>query len=132
MGFNAIWVVFHLIYFGIYYSKYSSLFHKLRRLDVLEKTELHEQESIDFQREVTWVKIKKLQRISFLPVLGIASLHLVVFYFCWEWEIFTLYYLSSIYILTGALIFIFLANKTQGSKVLRGGPDSGFGLGPRI
>lgn len=132
MGFNALWVVFHLIYFGIYYSKYSSCFHKLRRLNVLKKTERYEREVIDFQEEITWKKIKKLQQISFFPVLGIALLHLVVFYFCWEWEIFTQYYSSAIYILIGALIFVFLANKTQGSKVLRGGPNSGSDSGPWI
>ncbi|WP_430405058.1 hypothetical protein [Fluviicola sp.] len=124
MGFNAIWVAVHLIYFGIYYGKYSGLFHKLTRLDGLEKAGFHEKEIIDFQRDRTWKRIQKLHRISFFPSLGIAVLHLTVFYFYWEWEIFSQYYSSAIYILIGALVFILLANKTQGSKVLRGDSDS--------
>lgn len=120
VGFNGIWVVFHLIYFGIYYSKYSACFHKLSSVDHLEKTNFYEQELIDITRQNTWIKIKKLQRISYFPTLGITVLHLTVFYFCWEWEIFIRYYLSAIYILIGGLVFIFLANKTQGARVLRG------------
>lgn len=121
-----------MIYFVIYYSKYSGLFHKLRRLDVLEKTETYEQEMIDFQRMVTWKKINKMQRVSYFPTLGIAILHLLSFYSFWNREVFTQYYLSVIYILIGALIFILLANKTQGSRVLRRGPDSGSNSGPWI
>lgn len=120
MGFNAIWVVIHLIYFGIYYGKYSSLFHKLTRLTGLERMDFYEKEVIDDERQRTWKKIKNLERISFFPSLGITVLHLTVFYFYWEWEIFSQYYFSVIYILIGALVFVFLANKTQGGRVLRG------------
>lgn len=80
MGFNAIWVAIHLIYFGIYYSKYSTCFHKLTSLDHLEKANVYEQELIDITRVNTWNKIKKLQRISFFPIVGIFVLHLVIFY----------------------------------------------------
>lgn len=126
MGFNAIWVVFHLIYFTIYYSKYSGCFHKLSSLDRLKKTDTFDQEIIDFQKELTWKKIEKLHRVSYFPVLGIALLHLGSFYFFWQIEIFTQYYLSVIYILIGALTFILLANKIQGAKVLRDNVDSDF------
>ncbi|MDF3027905.1 MAG: hypothetical protein K0S23_2212 [Fluviicola sp.] len=121
LGFNAIWVVIHFSYFSFYYSRYSACFHKLRSMDLLEKANLYEQELIDITRENTWKKIKKLQRISYFPTLGIAVLHLVVFYFYWEREIFGAYYTSAFYILIGGLVFMFLANKTQGARVLRGG-----------
>ncbi len=120
LGFHAIWVAIHFTYFSIYYSRYSACFHKLKSVDQLEKANLYDQELIDITRVNIWKKIKKLQRISFFPTLGIFILHLVSFYFYWEWEIFTGYWLGTIYILIGALVFIFLANKTQGARVLRG------------
>jgi hypothetical protein len=120
LGFNAVWVVIHFIYFSIYYSRYSACFHKLRSVDFLEKADIYDQELIDVTRVNTRRKIKKLQRISFFPTLGIFLLHLMAFYFYWEREIFTRYWPSVIYILIGALVFIFLANKTQGARVLRG------------
>lgn len=120
LGFNGIWVLIHFVYFVIYYSRYSDYFHKLDRLDRLEKMEFYETSAIDLQREKIRNKIKKLQRISFFPTLGIFLLHLITFYFYWESEIFVEYWLSAIYILIGALVFVFLANKTQGARVLRG------------
>ena len=118
--FDAIWIVIQFSYFSIYYSRYSACFHKLKSIDSLEKANLYDQELIDLTRANTWKKIKKLQRISFFPPFGIAIFHLVTFYFYWAWEIFTTYWLSVVYILIGTLVFVFLANKTQGARVLRG------------
>lgn len=118
--FDAIWIVIQLTYFSIYYSRYSACFHKLKSVDKLEKANIYDQELIDVTRVNTWKRIKNLRRISFFPPIGIALLHLVVFYLYWEREIFTRYWISTIYILTGALVFVFLANKTQGARVLRG------------
>ena len=120
IGFNAIWVVGHFIYFSFYYSKYSACFHKLNSVNSLEKTQVYEQALIDVTRSNTWNKIKKLRRISFFPPCGILGLHLLVFYLFWENEIFHQYYYVCFYIFIGALGFIFLANKTQGARVLRG------------
>lgn len=120
LGFHGLWVVIHFTYFSIYYSRYSTCFHKLKSVDQLEKAKLYAQELIDATRVNTWTKIKKLRRISFFPSVGIFILHLASFYFYWEWEVFVDYWLGSVYILTGALVFIFLANKTQGARVLRG------------
>jgi hypothetical protein len=118
--FDAIWIVIQFSYFSFYYSRYSACFHKLKSVSHLEKANLYDQELIDVTRANTWKKIRKLKRISFFPPIGIAVLHLVIFYLYWEWEIFTKYWISVIYILIGALVFIFLANKTQGARVLRG------------
>ena len=118
--FDAIWIVIQFSYFSFYYSRYSACFHKLKSVDHLEKANLYEQELIDVTRANTWKKIRKLKRISFFPPIGIAVFHLVTFYLYWEREIFTKYWISVIYILIGALVFIFLANKTQGARVLRG------------
>lgn len=133
LGFHAIWVVIHFTYFSIYYSRYSACFHKLKSVDQLEKANIYEQELIDITRVNTWNRIKKLKRISFFPTFGIAVLHVISFYLYWEWEIFATHYMSVIYILIGALVFIFLANKTQGARVLRsvGGSKSSI-RGPWI
>ena len=120
LEFDAVWIVIQFSYFSIYYSRYSACFHKLKSVDLLEKANLYEQKLIDVTRANTWTKIKKLKRISFFPPIGIAVLHLATFYLYWEREIFTRYWPSVVYILIGALVFIFLANKTQGAKVLRG------------
>lgn len=120
LGFHGLWVVIQFTYFSIYYSRYSACFHKLRSVDKLEKADIYDQELIDVTRANTWKRIKKLQRISFFPTLGIFIFHLTSFYFYWEWEVFADYWMGSVYILIGALVFIFLANKTQGARVLRG------------
>ncbi|AEA43915.1 hypothetical protein [Fluviicola taffensis] len=121
MGFNTIWVFIHLIYFGVYYSKYSSLFHKFIRLNTFEKHHLYEKEFLDLLRDKNWKKIQKLRAKSYYPVICLTFFHLITFYFYWKREIFELYYLSVIYIAIGSFIFVFLANVTQGSRVLRGG-----------
>ncbi|WP_300663503.1 hypothetical protein [Fluviicola sp.] len=126
VGFNAIWVVFHLIYFAIYYSKYSSCFHKLSSLDLLKKIDLVDKEVINSRKEIIWKKIKKLRRISYFPTLAIAILHLGSLYIFWHNEIFTQYYSSVIYMLIGGLIFILLANEIKGAKVLDDNVDSDF------
>lgn len=120
LGFHGLWVVIHFTYFSIYYSRYSACFHKLKSVDHLEKANIYDQELIDITRVNTWTKIKKLRRISFFPTFGVSILHLASFYFYWEWEIFVDYWIGTVYILIGALVFIFLANKTQGARVLRG------------
>lgn len=120
LGFHGLWVVIQFTYFSIYYSRYSACFHKLKSVDKLEKANLYDQKLIDVTRVNTWKKIKKLQRISFFPTFGVFILHLASFYFYWEWEIFVDYWIGTVYILIGGLVFIFLANKTQGARVLRG------------
>lgn len=113
LGFHSLWVVIHFTYFSIYYSRYSTCFHKLKSVDQLEKAKLYDQELIDVTRVNTWTKIKKLRRISFFPSVGIFILHLASFYFYWDWEVFVDYWIGSVYILTGALVFIFWQTKRR-------------------
>ncbi len=118
VGFNAIWVVLHLIYFSWYYSKYSACFHKLARLESLEKSKFYEQKDIDRTRSNTWKRIQQFKRIAYFPIIAIALTHVLGIIFFWGKDVFIEQFMAVIYVAAGAGLFIFLANETQGSKVL--------------
>ena len=74
---QLIFVGIHFVYFVIYNSKYSSLNHRLTGIRKLETAGVANQESIDISRNSVQLKISKLKKWCYLPVLFIAGVHLV-------------------------------------------------------
>ena len=59
--------VLHLIYFLIYYGRYSRLNQKLAKMDRLEKSGLIDQMRIDLTRTNANYRIQKMRKICYLP-----------------------------------------------------------------
>src|SRR6218665_187926 len=125
--FQAFWVVLHFIYFSKYYSRYSECFDKLNSIQTMEKAEVITTEVSQKQQQLNLDKAAKLKCISYYPTLGIGLLNQVALYLFWGSYFFSEYYYVPICFTIGALVFIFLANVTQGSKVLGVKQIGGFG-----
>lgn len=68
----------HLLYFMIYYGRYSTLNQKLTGISKLEKAAIIEQAVIDASRVSIHAKIAKWRKWSYLPIPIIAVVHFFV------------------------------------------------------
>jgi len=116
----------HLLYFIIYYSRYSTLNQKLTGIAKMEKAAVIEQEVIDASRVSINTKIKKLRRWSYYPIPILALIHFFVLqamiptndylieidpYFYGD------YYFHFGYITIGSLLLILAGNYVKGAQI---------------
>lgn len=107
----------HIIYFSIYYGRYSKLNQKLAKLVRMEKAKLFPQSSIDLTRTNTNYLIAKMRKRCYLPNGIILMIHWIFngIYFGKSFEI--IHFLEPVYIALGGAILILLGNITKGAQV---------------
>lgn len=112
-----VFVALHVIYFMIYYGRYSRLNQKLAKVDRLEKSGLIDQKVIDFTRTNTNLRIRRMKRLCYLPNAIILLVHWIFngYHFGKLFDISN--FLEPLYIgLAGALL-ILLGNFTKGAQI---------------
>jgi len=67
----------HLIYFIIYYGRYSTLNQKLNGIEKMEKAAVVDQSVIDASRLSINGKITQIRKWSYLPIIPIAVIHVL-------------------------------------------------------
>ncbi len=112
-----IFSILQVIYFMIYYGRYSRLNQKLAKMDRLEKSGLVAQTSIDLTRTNTHYRIWKIRRICYLPNGILLVIHWVFngFFFGKSFEIDN--FLEPIYIALSGAVLILLGNITKGAQI---------------
>lgn len=112
-----VFAVLHLIYFLVYYGRYSRLNQKLAKMDRLEKSGLIDQKRIDLTRTNTHNLIKKMRRICYMPSGIILVIHwsFNLYYFGKSFEI--IHLLEPIYIALAGSILILIGNYTRGAQI---------------
>lgn len=108
----------HLLYFAIYYGRYSTLNQKLAKIARLEKAGLVDQSSIDLTRNNTHYRIQRMRRICYLPNAIILLVHwtCAIFYFGKQLEI--THFLEPVYIALAGTALILLGNFTKGAQII--------------
>ena len=74
---QTIFGAIHLIYFIIYYGKYSSLNQRLTGIEKMEKAGVIDQATIDASRLSINNKIAQIGKWSYLPIIPIAVIHFI-------------------------------------------------------
>ena len=112
-----VFAVLHLIYFLIYYGRYSRLNQKLAKMDRLEKSGLIDQMRIDLTRTNANYRIQKLRKICYLPNGIILLIHwsFNLYYFGKSFEINN--FLEPVYIALAGSFLILLGNFTKGAQI---------------
>lgn len=106
----------HLLYFMIYYGRYSSLNQKLAKLDRMDRAGLIAKASIELTRNNTRYRISRMRRICYLPNGIILVIHLVFNLFYFEFfEI--IHLLEPLYIGLAGAVLILLGNFTKGAQI---------------
>ncbi len=112
-----VFAVLHLIYFLIYYGRYSRLNQKLAKMDRLEKSGLIDQMRIDLTRTNANYRIQKMRKICYLPNGIILLIHwsFNLYYFGKSFEINN--FLEPVYIALAGSFLILLGNFTKGAQI---------------
>lgn len=112
-----VFAVLHLIYFLVYYGRYSRLNQKLAKMDRLENSGLIDQKRIDLTRTNTNYRIQKIRRICYMPNGIILLMHwsFNLYYFGKSFDITNL--LEPVYIALAGSILILLGNYTKGAQI---------------
>lgn len=107
----------HLLYFLIYYGRYSTLNQKLAKVDRLEKSGIVAQQSIDLTRKNTIHRIQRIKHLCYLPNAVILVVHWIFngYYFGEFFK--TSNFLEPIYIGLAGAILILLGNITKGAQI---------------
>lgn len=112
-----IFAFLHVLYFLIYYGRYSRLNQKLSKVDRLEKSGIIVQSSIDLTRTNTNLRIQKIKRLCYLPNTIILVIHWIFngFYFGKSVDISN--FLEPVYIGAAGALLILLGNITKGAQI---------------
>jgi hypothetical protein len=107
----------HVLYFMIYYGRYSRLNQKLAKVDRMEKSGLIAQSSIDLTRINTNLHIQKIKKFCYLPntIILLAQWIFNGVYFGKSFGISN--FLEPIYIGLAGAFLILLGNITKGAQI---------------
>lgn len=107
----------HLLYFSIYYGRYSSLNQKLAKLVRMEKARVVAQASIDLTRNNTYYKIGRMRKWCYLPNAMILAVHWIfnMIYFGKQVD-FSHFFRSTCVALCGSLL-VLMGNYTKGAQI---------------
>lgn len=108
----------HLVYFMMYYGRYSRLNQKLVKLVRMERSKVIEQSRIDLTRTNTNYRIQRMRRICYLPNGIILLVHWVfnAFYFGKQLEL--AHFMESAGIALAGGLLILIGNFTKGAQII--------------
>lgn len=113
-----VFAVLHLLYFMVYYGRYSRLNQKLVKLVRMEKVKVVPQASIDLTRNNTNYRIWRIRRICYLPNGIILLLHWIFngVYFGKQLELG--HFLESLGVALAGMLLILMGNYTKGAQII--------------
>lgn len=112
-----IFAFLHVLYFLIYYGRYSRLNQKLTKMDRLEKSGVIAQSSIDLTRMNTNLRIQKIKKLCYLPNVIILVIHWIFNGFYFGKLVDTSNFLEPVYIGLAGTLLILLGNITKGAQI---------------
>jgi|GEM_PF-6247763 len=112
-----IFAFLHVLYFLIYYGRYSRLNQKLTKMDRLEKSGVIAQSSIDLTRMNTNLRIQKIKKLCYLPNVIILIIHCIFNGYYYGKSVDTSNFLEPVYIGLAGAFLILLGNITKGAQI---------------
>lgn len=106
----------YVLYFAIYYGRYSTLNQKLNGILKIEKTGLTDPAIVEVSKLNTNRKIRNWRKRCYLPIPFIAIAHFIGLY-----QVYPVYQLSEyfiiLYVAIGGSILIAMGNFTKGAQI---------------
>ena len=106
----------YILYFAIYYGRYSRLNQKLNGILKIEKAGVANPEIVEQSKLNTNRKIRKWRRRCYLPIPFIGILHFIALY-----QVYPVYQLSEyliiLYVAIGGSLLIAMGNFTKGAQI---------------
>lgn len=123
VGVHLISAGIYVMYFLIYYGRYSTLNQKLNGILKIEKAGIVDQSIIDTSKANTNRKISAWRKRCYLPLPFIALAHFIELYSVFP-HCFLSEYLVIIYVGLGGAGLIWIGNYTKGAQIFD--PDKRF------